>query len=240
MASRLAEGWRLEGQLDWITSWDIADLALICVRCRDGNGDRVVGLLLPAGASGQPPPPGLTLGEPLRLLAMGGTHTRPARFESVVVPDSQVLFVEAMETWSAADAASVCRVSPVVFGCLRGAIADLHGLGIRSGDGLAVRLAWALALEGERLRRMAYALIDNSPATTPALRAEHRRLRARALDLALRGAQAALVAQSGAAMHAGSSAERRLREAAFLQVQAQTDASRQASLRLLFPPVGDP
>lgn len=119
VATRLPGGWRLEGQLDWITSWDIADLALICVRCRDGDGDRVVGLLLPAGASDQPLPPGLTLGDTLRLFAMGGTHTRPARFDGVEVGDSQVLFGEAMETWSAADAAAVCRVSPVVLGCLR-------------------------------------------------------------------------------------------------------------------------
>jgi hypothetical protein len=198
-----------------------------------------VGLLLPAGASSQPTPAGLILGAPLRLLAMGGTHTRPARFEGVVVPDGQVLFVEAMETWSAADAATVCRVSPVVFGCLRGAIADLHGLGVSHGDDLALDLARALAREGRRLRRNAYALIDTTPTTTPALLAKHRHMRARALDLALRGAQAAVIAHAGAAMHAGSVAERRLREAVFLQVQAQTVASRQASLRLLFPPKGD-
>ena len=31
-ATRLPGGWRLDGQLDWITSWDIADLVLLCVR----------------------------------------------------------------------------------------------------------------------------------------------------------------------------------------------------------------
>ncbi len=83
-------GWRLDGQLDWITSWDIADLELLCVRSIDASGDRVVGLLLPAGASGAPLPAGICLWEPLALFAMGGTHTRPMQLEGVELPDSQV------------------------------------------------------------------------------------------------------------------------------------------------------
>ena len=241
-ATRLDGGWRLEGQLDWITSWDIAELALLCVRCVDLSGDRVVGVLLPAGASGQPPPAGLELGAPLRLLAMGGTHTRPARLDGLVVPDSQVLFVEPFSSWSAADAATVCRVSPVVFGCIRGAIDDLHGVGLALGagdrQGLALGLALALAEECQALRREAYALIDSTTGTTPDLISQHRRLRAQALELAMRSAQAAVIAHAGAAMATGSPTERRLREAAFLLVQAQTADSRQASLQVLLPPVG--
>jgi hypothetical protein len=42
-----------------------------------------------------------------------------------------------------------------------------------------------------------------------------------------------VIARSGAAMRRGCSAERRLRESMFLQVQAQTAATRRASLALL-------
>jgi alkylation response protein AidB-like acyl-CoA dehydrogenase len=232
-ATPIPGGWRLEGQLDWITSWDIADLTLLCLRCREVDRDRVVGLLLPAEAPGSPLPPGLKLGEPLRLLAMGGTHTRPAELDGVEVSERQVLFLDDYPTWLQADAATACRVNPVVFGCVRGALADLQQMARRQDDGLD--LAGALAQECRQLRRDAYRLIDANPADSPELRQHHRRLRAHALNLAMRAAQAAVIVQGGAAMYSGTAAARRLREASFLLVQAQTAESRQASLKLLFP-----
>ena len=143
-ATRIPGGWRLDGRLDWITSGDIADLVLLCLRCVD----------------------------------------------SAELADSQVLFVEDFSVWSEADAATVCRVSPVVFGCIRGAIADLHQVASSHND-------------------------------------------TQALALAMRSAQAAVIAHAGGAMYCGCAAERRLREASFLLVQAQTADSRRASLDLL-------
>jgi alkylation response protein AidB-like acyl-CoA dehydrogenase len=233
VATRVSGGWVLEGELDWITSWDIADLALICVRCADSSGDRVVGVVLPAGASGEPLPSGFSLGDPLRLLAMGGTHTRPARLDGVRVPERMVLFVEPFSAWSAADAIGVCRVSPIVFGCMRGAIADLHAVATARGDQTALALAQTLAQEGQQVRRNAYALLDDPGGSSPKGQRRHRLLRSQALDLAMRCAQAAVVARAGAAMRTGTASERRLREATFLLVQAQTADSRQASLELL-------
>jgi len=232
-ASRSGTGWRLEGRLDWITSWDIADLALLCLRCRDGNADRVVGLLLPAGASGQPLPAGISLSAPLPLLAMAGTHTRAMQFTAAQLPDSQVLFVEDFAAWSRADAAAVCRVSPVVFGCIRAALADLQQAGSQQADATALALAAALADECRQLRRAAYGLIDAAPDDSPELRQRHHQLRARALELAMRAAQAAVIAHAGSAMLAGAPVQRHLREASFLQVQAQTADSRRAALDLL-------
>ncbi len=232
-ASRSGTGWCLEGRLDWITSWDIADLALLCLRCRDRSGDRVVGLLLPAGASGQPLPAGISLGDPLPLLAMGGTHTRAMQFTAAQLPDSQVLFVEDFARWSRADAAVVCRVSPVVFGCIRAALADLQRAAAQQGDATALALTAALADECRQLRRAAYDLIDADPDDSPELRRRHRQLRARALELAMRAAQAAVIAHAGSAMLVGAPVERHLREASFLLVQAQTTESRRASLDLL-------
>jgi hypothetical protein len=206
---------------------------LLCVRAVAADGDRVVGLLLPAGAAGEPLPRGISLGEPLALLAMGGTHTRPMQLDAAELPDSQVVFVEDYSCWSAADAATVCRVSPVVFGCIRGAIADLHQLASRHDDDQALTLAADLARQCRQLRREAYGLIDADPEGSAQLRQRHRELRAQALELAMRAAQAAVIAHAGAAMDAGCETERRLREASFLLVQAQTADSRRASFDLL-------
>jgi alkylation response protein AidB-like acyl-CoA dehydrogenase len=228
-ASRIPGGWRLDGRLDWITSWDIADLVLLCLRCVDASGDRVVGLLLP----GEALPAGISLGEPLALLAMAGTHSRPMQLDGAEVADSQVLFVEDFSVWSAADAATVCRVSPVVFGCIRGAIADLHQIASSHHDTQALALAAALSRHCQQLRHQAYRLIDANAENSPELRQRHRDLRAQALELAMRSAQAAVIAHAGGAMYCGCAAERRLREASFLLVQAQTADSRRASLDLL-------
>ena len=232
-ATRIPGGWRVDGQFDWITSWDIADLMLLCVRSIDSSSDRVVGFLLPAGASAAPLPKGITLGEPLALLAMGGTHTRPMQLDSTEISDSQVLFVEDFAHWSEADAAKVCRVSPVVFGCIRGAIADLHQVASRHDDAQSLALVSDLARDCSQLRREAYGLIDADPEGSALLRQRHRELRAQALALAMRAAQAAVIAHAGAAMNSGCQTERRLREASFLLVQAQTAESKRASLELL-------
>jgi alkylhydroperoxidase/carboxymuconolactone decarboxylase family protein YurZ len=140
------------------------------------------------------------------------------------------LFVEDFSLWREADAATVCRVSPVVFGCIRGAIADLHQVASRHDDDQDLALADLLARHCRQLRREAYGLIDAAPENSPALQQRHRELRAQALELAMRAAQAALIVHAGAAMDAGCQAERRLREASFLLVQAQTADSRRASL----------
>jgi alkylation response protein AidB-like acyl-CoA dehydrogenase len=232
-ATRIPGGWRLDGRLDWLTSWDIADLVLLCLRCVDASGDRVVGLLLPGGTCGEPLPAGISLGEPLALLAMAGTHTRPMQLDGAEVADSQVLFVEDFSGWSAADAATVCRVSPVVFGCIRGAIADLHQVASSHHDAQALALAAALSRDCQQLRHQAYRLIDANAEDSPELRQRHQGLRAQALELAMRSAQAAVIAHAGGAMYCGCAAERRLREASFLLVQAQTADSRRASLDLL-------
>ena len=186
-ATRIPGGWRLDGRLDWITSWDIADLVLLCLRCVD----------------------------------------------SAELADSQVLFVEDFSVWSEADAATVCRVSPVVFGCIRSAIADLHQVSSSHHDTQALALADALSRHCQQLRHQAYRLIDANAENSPELRQRHRDLRAQALELAMRSAQAAVIAHAGGAMYSGCAAERRLREASFLLVQAQTADSRRASLDLL-------
>ncbi len=186
-ATRIPGGWRLDGRLDWITSWDIADLVLLCLRCVD----------------------------------------------SAELADSQVLLVEDFSVWSAADAATVCRVSPVVFGCIRGAIADLHQVASSHHDTQALALADALSRHCQQLRHQAYRLIDANAENSPELRQRHQDLRALALELAMRSAQAAVIAHAGGAMYCGYAAERRLREASFLLVQAQTADSRRASLDLL-------
>lgn len=224
-ATRIDGGWRFDGTLDWVTSWDIADVVMIMAQGTGADSDTLVCAYLPAGRG--PATPGLTAGEPLDLLAMGGTHTRPLILEGVVVPDAVVVLVDRQQ-WLASDAHSTSDVNPATFGVTRGAIDELDDLAIQRADERLRALADRLAERVRDVRARAYAAADADGDLET-----RRDLRAQALDLAVQSALAVITARAGAAMRAGHPAERRMREALFLQVQAQTAATRAASLDLI-------
>ena len=228
-ARRVPGGWLLNGTLDWVTSWDIADVLLIMAQATGDDADRIIYCYLPAGRSGVTI--GLKAGEPLRLLAMSGTHTRPIALHEVFVPTGRIAAVLDRGTWIAADAARAVDANPAAFGIARGAIAELHAIAEQCSDAGMQQLVDALVDECRGVRAEAYDLADDDDA---AARVDRRlALRASSLDLCTRATTAVVVARAGAAMLSGHSAERRLREAMFLLVQAQTRPSRDASLALM-------
>lgn len=220
-AERVTGGWRINGSLDWVTSWDIADAVVVMVR----GGDQVVSFLIPAGYSNDEPPEGIHVGEPLSLLAMGGTHTRPMLFSNVLISDDNVLSVEPWEQWRQRDAQKTIDANPAAFGVARGAVGELALLGRERDDESISRTAEALADSVRNCRERAYWLADNSGAES-----ERIDQRVHSLDLVAQATRAVVIARAGAAMMRGRSAERRVREAMFLQVQAQTSLTRNTHL----------
>lgn len=228
VATRVAGGWRLDGTLDWVTSWDIADVVMVMAQGAGEDASSFVCCFLPAGRS-PAQTPGLEVGAPLALLAMSGTHTRPLALASVFVPDELVGAVLDRERWLAEDAVTSADANPSAFGVARGAIAELDLIAEQRSDRSLAELAAALATDCRAIRAGAYDAIGNPDVAT----VDRLQLRAASLDLTTRAATAVIVARAGAAMRSGQSAERRLREAMFLQVQAQTAASRRATIDLL-------
>ena len=49
MAERVHGGWSITGKLDWVTSWDIADVMLVMVRASGDYADKIVCFYLAAG-----------------------------------------------------------------------------------------------------------------------------------------------------------------------------------------------
>ena len=224
VATRVSGGWRLDGSLDWVTSWDIADVVMVMAQADD---DVLVCAYLPAGRSGTATP-GVVPGEPLDLLAMAGTHTRPVRLDGVVVPDHRIGALLDRTAWLGVDARRTADANPSAFGLARGAIAELQDIAERRSDAVANDLVDALVSECRDVRSRAYALADADGPVE-----ERLAVRAASLDLAVRAAQSVVTVRAGASMRRGRSAERRVREAMFLMVQAQTAATRAASLVLL-------
>ena len=227
IASRVDGGWMLNGTLDWVTSWDIADVVMIMARCDADDAGHVMTCFIPAGRDGEQRQ-GLEVGEPLRLLAMSGTHTRPMTLRGFVVPDESVAAVEDLHTWLANDSLRTADANPAAFGVTRGALRELHELATERDDAVMLNAAEQLAVQCRDIRGAAYDLADRADTAN---RPERLELRAASLDLVVRAATAVVIARAGAGVRSGTSAERRVREAMFLQVQAQTVDSRRAGLR---------
>lgn len=224
VAMRTPTGWRVTGTLDWVTSWDIADVVQIMVRGCGPDEDRFVCFLLPTNET----PAGLTVGPPLQLLAMSGTHTRPVQLTDVHVDFDQVAAVLDAPTWQAHDAQRTAHASPAIFGLIRGGLAELQCVAEQGGQRQQVaELLEAAVRDCRDLRAAAYALADAGQLGVEDLDTALR-LRAAALDLAVQVATSVITQRAGSAMLTGCSAERRLRETMFLQVQAQTAAIRTA------------
>ena len=176
------------------------------------------------------PREGLEVGEPLRLLAMSGTHTRPITLRDFVVPDASVAAVEDLASWLAADSVRTADANPAAFGVTRGALSELHELAKQRGDAVMLEAAEQLAEQCREIRRAAYDLGDRADEANGPERLD---LRVASLDLVVRATTAVVIARAGAGVRSGTSAERRVREALFLQVQAQTADSRRAGLKRL-------
>ena len=228
VATRQSHGWRVTGTLDWVTSWDIADVVQIMVRGSGPDANRFLCFLMSTHEQIR----GLSVGPPLQLLAMSGTHTRPIALDDLQVNIDQVIAVLDVATWQRQDAYRTAQATPAIFGLIRAGIAELQVMTERGRpDQQLVDLVEQAVLDCRQLRMQAYELTDHGDASASGVqRALH--LRAAALDLAVQVATSVVTQRAGAAMLTGCSAERRLRETMFLQVQAQTAATRQAMATL--------
>ena len=110
----------------------------------------------------------------------------------------------------------------------RGALRELNDLAVQRQDADIAQSVKRLAVQCREIRRAAYSLADRPSESNSAERLE---LRAASLDLVVRATTAVVIARAGAGVVSGTSAERRVRESMFLQIQAQTADSRRAGLR---------
>jgi alkylation response protein AidB-like acyl-CoA dehydrogenase len=221
-ATRTGSGWRFDGLVAWMTGWGICDVFLLAGVSPDAE---VVQVLVPAGEGG-----GLTASGPLPLAAMGATRTVSLDLRGFEVDDADVVEVGDLPGWLAADATKTANAGPHLFGLHRECVARLLETASVRDDGTAAALAQQLAQEGQRLRRVAYTLLDEVPPDEAV--ADRLAVRAAALDLVVRSATALVAATGGSAMSLDAAPQRLLREAVFSLVQGQTGPVREATLQL--------
>lgn len=221
-ATRADGGWRFDGHVAWMTSWGLCDVVLVGGRTDD---DRMVFALVDAVEGA-----GLTASAPLELAAMAATRTVTLDLSGYAVRDADVAAVVDAAAWLAEDAQRTANPSPHSFGLQRECVRRLAETASRRDDGTAAALAHALGLEGERLRRVAYTLLDDVPGDD--LLEERLAVRASSLELGVRTATALVAATGGSAMSLDAAPQRLVREAVFHLVQAQTPPVREATLQL--------
>lgn len=219
-------GWHLTGKLDWVTSWDIADVLMLLASTKD-KSEFVIFYL---------PIQGFTeafnssvVGEPLKLLAMSGTHSRPITFDHTFIGSEYVFSIINANQWLMVDSTKTILPNPAALGVARAALEHLNQIASQRKQEQGKIAASELASEYQVLRAHAYAATDDPK--TP--RSELVSVRVEVLEFAVKCAVAAITASSGNAMLRGNAAERRVRESMFLQVQAQTEETRNVALTRL-------
>lgn len=236
--TRVADGWGLDGKLDWVTGWPITDVCLVQGLEADsqfGGDARVISALI------EPPRPdpsvatGLDAGPTLPLAAMGGTRSWPIRFDGYHVSDEQVTSIRTLSQWKLANDRLAANANPAVFGMAQDSVDTLREVADRVGSDDVREVSNLIDDQLSRVRDWAYNLADAAAADDDIADEslpERTRLRAHALDLNLRAATALLTAQGGSSMLLTAKAQRRAREALFLYVQGQTRELRSESLRI--------
>lgn len=227
VAKNVDGGWVLDGSLDWVTSWDIADLVLVMAHTEDKS--QIVTFVIPI-KDFESLIPGSRVGEKLELLSMSGTHTRPVYLDNSPIPSEFVLGVTDHASWQRPDVRKTNSPNIAALGIARAAIEELGSIGESRDNAQTVDLANALQSKYLQLREHAGSLMDQgATAETQDLIT----VRVEILELARDSAAAVVIARAGAGMQSGRSAERRVRESLFLQIQAQTEITRNATLQLM-------
>ena len=188
------EGYCLTGEIPWLTGWGIFEAVVIGATLPDG---RLLFGLIPFEAGG-----GLTLSEPLAMVAMASTQTVSARFEGYLLGGDRLLTIHPPQWMAQKDRENVLKGSAFPLGIARGAL-DLLG------DCPGVE---ALAAQW----RDCWAAIRGGDVDDP------HRLRGEAIALAGRCTLGAIALARGGAINPAHPAQRLYRELMIFTISGQT------------------
>ena len=210
-ATPVAGGYRLSGHVPWVTGWDYYGEFLIGASLPDGQALFAVVPLVDG--------PGVTVSAPMKLAAMEAAHTVTVDFIDYLVSEEDVAFIMPTNWIANSDMVNIALQGHFAIGCSLGSLDVLAENASRK----------KLPFLNEQHRLLAEELEECRAATAEAQRlsgeettAARLAVRAWAVDMAFRCAQAAVVSSSGAANSMAHPAQRLYREALVYSVSAQT------------------
>lgn len=198
---------RFDGEVPWVTGAPHADFIVTGGALADG---RQVLAAIPTDA------PGVEIGPPARLLALGASQTSSVRLSRVSLEERWLIAgpVEQVMKQTAGGGAGSVATSALAVGLSNAALEHLLSEAERRPD--LNEIIAPLRQEADELQIAILQSAEDGPANSAAPSAES--LRARANSLALRSTQALLAASKGAGFVSGHFAERAVREAMFFLV----------------------
>lgn len=197
------DGWRLNGEIPWVTGASAADVIVTGGVQPDGLQVLVALETSSTGVEIQPPP---------RLLALNESQTASVTLTDVEVPADKLLLGPSENVLAAGGAGGV-TTSALALGAANKSICGIRQEAEKRADLLPIvtELDETLAQLRSEMFRMIHSEV-------PASAGERESLRKQSNSLVLRAAQAYLTASKGAGFLAGHPASRAVREAQFFLV----------------------
>jgi alkylation response protein AidB-like acyl-CoA dehydrogenase len=219
-------GYQLEGEVPWVTGFGFFQDFIVGAALPDG---RAVYGMVPFIETFQAAGGAIAFTEPMQLGAIASTNTVTATLTDWFLPEEHVLFVKRAGAIHENDKKNVLYHGFSALGCARA------GLDILEAAHSSKQLPFLkLAFESlnEEVTRCNAAMIEALPPESQSWE-ERLQLRAWAINLAVRCANAAVTVSSGAANYRYHAAQRVYREALVFTVSGQTTAVMEATLARL-------
>ena len=219
-------GYLLNGEVPWVTGFGFFQNFIVGAALPDG---RAVYGMVPFVETFQETGGGIAFSEPMELGAIASTNTVTATLTHWFLPQERVVFVKKAGAIHENDKKNVLYHGFSALGCARA------GLDILEAAAKTKQLPFlkpAFDSLNEELTRCQTAIMQALPADSKTWE-ERLQLRAWAINLALRCANAAVTVSSGAANYRYHAAHRVYREALVFTVSGQTTAVMEATLAQL-------
>lgn len=228
-------GYLLNGSVPWITGWSFYPEFLIGATLPDGQA---VFAIVPLEDSQTEDHNGSArFSPPMELAAMETAMTVSGEFISWFVPEERVAFIKPSGWIQGNDTINIALQGHFAIGCAQAGLDILKAAAEKKNLDFLRTAHDELAEELERCKAettQAQAALGQDDVATDASTMEWRlKVRAWAIDLAVRCAHAAVTASSGAANSVNHPAQRVYREALVYTVSAQTTAIMEATLQRL-------
>lgn len=222
-AEPCSDGYTLKGAVPWVTGWTFYPEYVVGATLPDGRA--VFGIAPLTELPGQ-----IRISEPMRLAAMEAALTVSVELTGWTLPASDVLFVQPADWARTNDQINIVLQGYFALGCARAGL-DVVRDNAERRSSEAIRTAFeALDAELNACREKAFEIQNlGGDLTTD----EKQRVRAWAIDLAVRCAHAAIASSGGSANSLQHPAQRVYREALVYTVSAQTPEIMAATLERL-------
>jgi alkylation response protein AidB-like acyl-CoA dehydrogenase len=223
-ANAVDGGYVLDGHVPYITGWSIYQEFLVGATLPDGQAVFGVVPFVNTEAGGGK----IHVNEPMKLAAMDSAMTVTADFTNWLLPTTHVAFVRPAGWIQNNDLINITLQGHFALGCARGGLDIVQQAAEKKGLAFIENAYSSLSGELQACHEAttaAQATADEESTT------ERLKIRAWAIDLAVRCAHAAIIVSSGAANSLKHPAQRVYREALVYTVSAQTTAIMDATLQ---------